>query len=210
MVRGTPFSTEIRKRQSPFDCRWVVSDALSAAKDADWVPLLPGHGIISFTKPDGQPAERIYDATDTAAPAELPIPAKNVPRHAVVTSRSKTHISSRRSRPRLGTAPILNLPSRMVVFPARGADEEICVPTDAANTNALTYWPSRIGVLRAVSVRTTPHGEKPGDLSVVKRPQRKDFRERISLGNERVTRRLQSRGQNQQLSQAPREHSFSD
>jgi len=163
--RGKSFSTD-PKRQSPFDCRWVTSNILTGDRnDTEWIPLLPGDGFLSFNAPNGGPADRItYYSKETSAPMALPIPARDVAPHAVRYFDYKRAYFISPSGIRWEQVKDSKCVSVWWFFPEDARTEEICVPVDAANMNFPTYWPSRAGILRVVSRRRTPHGEKPGGI----------------------------------------------
>ena len=154
-------------RQSPFDCRWVRSERLSAPKkEADWIPLLPGHGFLAFSTLAGQPAERLlYYPEETGSPVELPIPTKNVRPDSVryFKFRDAYFISPLLLPLKTGE----QRPSCISVWwfePRRARIEDTCMPTDALSRQFTTYSPSRVGMLRAIPSRRTPHGDKPGGI----------------------------------------------
>jgi hypothetical protein len=166
----------VAARQSPYDCRWVTSDRLSGdKKGANWQPLLPGHGFVSLTGRDGQPAQKIlYYPTETAEPVELLIPTKNISLHAIryFPFKGAYFISPAELAPSAERKP--NCTSVWWFVPQGVRTEEVCVPVDAVNSNSFVYWPSRAGILRAVTRRETAQGTKPGGIYLQARDGRSE------------------------------------
>jgi hypothetical protein len=164
--RSITFSNDA-KRQSSFDCRWVTSEVLiRGKKDAEWIPLLPDHGFLLFNGPSGEAADKIlYYPTENSAPIVLPMPAKDIPVHAVryfAYKRAYFISPLPLTRDRLEKAS--NCVPVWWFFPENAHTEEVCAPNDKIGANFPTYWPSRVGMLRVVTIRHTPHGEKPGGI----------------------------------------------
>ena len=174
MIRGAQITrgfstnwptTNDPKRQSPFDCRWVESERLSGAdNNADWVPLLPGHGAILFEgKLGGISTKLLHFLNDQATPTELPI--KNVTSNTLryIPFRKAYFLSPHVAPPREGE----KLPACIPMWwfePETMRTEETCAPTDRLNENFVTYAPTRLGLLRTALQRRTAHGNKPGGL----------------------------------------------
>ena len=156
-------------RLSPFDCRMARSERLNGPTGYHWIPLLPGHGFLSYTRPDGTAAERLlYYTEDTAAPVELPIPAKDVTPSSIRYAAYKTayFLSPIVGRPKDGQ-PRPACRSVWWLQPG-GKVEEQCIPTSEIDRNAHTFVPTRIGLMQVVSSRATPHGTKPGGVYLLK------------------------------------------
>lgn len=174
MIRGAQITrgfstnwptTNDPKRQSPFDCRWVESERLSGAdNNADWVPLLRGHGAILFEgKLGGISTELLHFLNDEATPTELPI--KNVTSNTLryIPFRKAYFLSPHVTPPREGE----KLPACIPMWwfePETMRTQETCAPTDRLNENFVTYAPTRVGLLRTALQRRTAHGMKPGGL----------------------------------------------
>jgi hypothetical protein len=183
--RGVTFSSDT-KRQSSFDCRWVTSEVLTRdKKDTEWIPLLPGHGFLLFNGPSGEAADKIlYYPTETSMPIVLPMPAKDIPIHAVRYFAYKhAYFISPSGIPRDRLEKSSNCVPVWWFFPEDARTEEVCAPNDAIGENFPTYWPSRVGMLRAATIRHTPHGEKPGGIYLTSSEGRT---ERIFEGRMRV------------------------
>jgi hypothetical protein len=164
--RGVTFSNDT-KRQSSFDCRWVTSEILThGKKDAEWIPLLPGHGFLLFNGPSGEAADKIlYYPTETSAPIALPMPASAIPIQAVrYFAYKRAYFISPLPLRRDRLEKASNCVPVWWFFPEDTRTEEICAPNDAIGANFPTYWPSRVGMVRVATIRHTPHGEKPGGI----------------------------------------------
>jgi hypothetical protein len=155
------------RRQSPFDCRWVKSDFLSGPnKDANWLPLLPGHGFLSFPGPVGQRPDKIlHYRTENSSPTELPISAKDVAANGVQYFPFKNaYFISRRAEFKEPIQGQACLPVWWF-FPEQVRTEEVCVPIDGVNVSAPAFWPSRVGMLRVIKSRSVPYNEsQPGGI----------------------------------------------
>jgi hypothetical protein len=156
-------------RMSPFDCRIARAERLNGPNGNHWIPLLPGDGFLSYSRPDGTPAERLlYYAQDTAAAVELPIPAKDVATSSIRYAAYKKayFMSPIVGRPRDGD-PMPACRSVWWLQPG-GKVEEQCIPTSDIDRNGYTFVPSRIGLMQVISIRNTPHGPKPGGVYLLR------------------------------------------
>ncbi|WP_428248034.1 hypothetical protein [Ferrovibrio sp.] len=156
-------------RQSPFDCRWVKHEGLSGANNnANWIPLLPGHGFLSFTGADGQQSQRVlHFASETAAPVELPIPTTGLTSTSIKYSafRNAYFIAPIAQRPKQGEAVPQCRPYWWLNNYGKQRVEEVCLPTDALDNQGYgMIAPSRDGILRAITSRPTAHGDLPGGV----------------------------------------------
>lgn len=168
MRGGSMFSADPR-RLSPFDCRWVRSEVLSDGnkKNAEWMPLMPRDGFLSFIKQQGSIlTERIlYYSDEASAPIELQVSARNIEPHAVrYYAYKRAYFLSAIEQPRASADKSSNCDVAWWFYPRDARAEQVCVPVDEVTRNYPTYWPSRAGVLRVISARRTPHGEKLGGI----------------------------------------------
>lgn len=183
-TRGGSMVSVDPRRSSPFDCRWVRSEVLSdGKKNAEWIPLLPRDGFLSFVKQQGSVlTERIlYYADETSAPIELQVSARNIEPHAVrYYAYKRSYFLSAIEPPQASADKKINCDAAWWFYPQETRTEQVCVPVDEITQNYPTYWPSRAGVLRAIRARRTPHGEKPGSIYLTSSEERT---EKIFEGN---------------------------
>lgn len=174
------------KRLSPFDCRWVRSEVLSdAKKNAEWMPLLPRDGFVSFVKQPGSIlTERIlYYSDETSAPIELQVSARNIEPHSLrYYDYKRSYFLSAIEPPQASADKKTNCDAAWWFYPQETRIERVCVPVDEVTQNYPTYWPSRVGILRVIIARRTPHGEKPGGIYLTS----KGKSEKIFEGNVRA------------------------
>lgn len=167
-TRGGSMSSADPKRLSPFDCRWVRSEVLSVSeKNAEWMPLLPRDGFLSFVKQQSSVlTERIlYYADEISVPIELQVSARNIEPHAVrYYAYKRSYFLSAIEPPKASADKKLNCDVAWWFYPQDTRTEKVCVPVDEVTQNYPTYWPSHAGILRAISARRTPHGEKLGGI----------------------------------------------
>lgn len=154
-------------RQSPYDCRWVNSPRLTGttAQGSSWFPLLPGHGFLSAHRADGQASEKLlHYASETATPTELPVAVKDVVLHNIVHAAHRdAYFIPALVGPRKADEALPGCRNVWWFKPGRGVEAQ-CVATDALDRQPYSYLPVRSGILRVLSVRRTPHGDKPGGL----------------------------------------------
>jgi hypothetical protein len=161
---GGPFSTDPR-RQSPFDCRWVKNETLTGGKkDAEWIPLMPEDGFLSFVK-KGSTEKILYYSSETSASIELPVFAQNIEPHSVrYYAYKRAYFLSATESPQSSAEKNSNCALVWWFYPKEARTEPVCAPVDEIAQNYPTYWPSRAGLLRVISARRTAHGEKPGGI----------------------------------------------
>lgn len=154
-------------RQSPFDCRWEVSEKLSGPKNAtQWIPLLSGDGAIQFDPPSG-----IQWVTARGDSTKLPVDMRYVSLESFryIGWKRAYFVAQTWSRSWHKEKSLPSCVPAALIYPDQGRIEEVCAPFDANNTsNAVMFFPLRAGWLRATPNRNTAHGSKPGGLYLVR------------------------------------------
>lgn len=167
-TRGGSMSSADPRRLSPFDCRWVRSEVLSdGKKNAEWIPLLPRDGFLSFVKQRGSilTEKILYYIDETSVPVELQVSARGIEPHSLrYYAYKRSYFLSAIEPPPASADERSNCDAAWWFYPQDARTEQICVPVDEVTQNYPTYWPSRAGVLRVIRARRTPHGEKVGGI----------------------------------------------
>lgn len=154
-------------RQSPLDCRWVESDRLSGIDSlSTWIPLLPGHGFLRLRAGETLTADdRLqYFASETSDPVSLPIRAAAVSAPAIGYFPYKGAYFISQSFRQKSADEVRISACVWWLTPGNGKTEEICLPADPIKHQAVSFAPSRPGILRRIWQRNTAHGPKPGGI----------------------------------------------
>ena len=170
-IRGYDYRSPYQ--QSPFNCQWVKKPRLSDQSHDRWLPLLENDGFLAFhfsnktltgTEPSLRYAKNQEDEGQT-----LPIKWNPVlPKCVHYYDFKKAYFLSPCGMNRKNHDDIKKLkciPYWWLRKKEEGMKlEENCLPVDSVSENLPILFPSRVGMLRLVSYRTTFHGEKSGGV----------------------------------------------
>jgi hypothetical protein len=167
-----PDHLTIPYRQSGIDCRWVVVPRdMHGFGSQYWIPLLPGDGILAFEwalEKTGKPTAFYFRDADAAAepkPLDIDWPglAANCVRYYAYRKAYFISICG------FGRTVIPLLAKETCVpgwwfDPKTARLDRECGPVDTVTTDMIAYEPSRVGLIRYVTLRGRGLRAQPGGI----------------------------------------------